>query len=189
MAVEAGTLVDRVLQRIRDERATGTARTLVRAVMTHAQRLVNGKLGLVIRDLAFPTVAYQGVYPLATLAPTALRVLGVQQGPRDLTEVPWQEFAYERRTWLRDARSRYESYALIGRNMLVLYPTLAEPGSVSLRVAVLTIDLASDASEIELPDEYHPLLVDLTSAVLLVRQRTFLSVGTLADAIAKRTAA
>lgn len=184
-----GPLVDLVLQRIRDEHGVGTPRPLVREFMTHAQRCINAKLGLVIRDVAFATSAYQGVYPIAELAPQALRIVGVQQGPRDLTEVQWQEFAYEKRSWLRTVSSRYESFALIGRNMLVLYPVLAEASTVSLRVAVLTAALESDATPIEVPDEFHPMLVDLTAAVALVRARTFLTIKPLADSIGKRSAA
>ena len=189
MATQAGELVDLVLQRIRDEHGVGTPRSLVRLFMTHCQRMINAKLGLVIRDVAFATNAYQGVYPIAEIAPSALRIVGVQQGPRDLTEVQWQEFAYEKRDWLRTVAMRYESFALLGRNMLVLYPALPEAAEVTLRVAVLTATLESDLEEIQLPDEFHALLVDLTSAIAMVRSRTFLSVKPLADAIAKRLAA
>lgn len=186
MATQAGELVDRVLQRVRDTHAAGTPRDMVRRFLTHVQWLVNAKLGLVIADAPFPTVARQGIYPLHELAPTCLRVVGVQEDGRDLTEVKWQEFAYLHRGWLRDQSWRYESFALIGRDLLVLYPARREDSEVVLRVAKRTASLTSDLTDIEVPGKYDPLLVDLATAVVLVRMRTFLSLEELGAAIKER---
>lgn len=189
MPIQAGELVDRVLQRIRDEHAAGTSRDLVRLVLTHAQRLLNAKLGLVMSSLPLATIAYQCVYPIASVAPDALRVIGVRSGARDLTEVKWQEFWYLKRNWLRVARLQHESFALLGRNMLIIYPARPEPGIVTLQVARLTNALTSDLTDVELPEEFLPLLTDVVGAVALVRQRSFLTLDDVAQSIKSRLAA
>ena len=186
MATQAGELVDRVLQLVRDEHGAGTPRAMVRRFMTHAQWLANAKLGLVIADAPFPTVARQSIYPLHELAPSCLRVVGVQEDGRDLTEVKWQEFAYLHRGWLRDQSWRYESFALVGRDLLVLYPARREDSLVTLRVAKRCAPLTSDQTDIELPEKYNPLLIDLTTALVLVRMRTFLPLQELGSAIKER---
>lgn len=189
MPTQAGELVDRVLQRVRDEHATGNSREFVRRVLTHCQRLLNAKLGLVIASVEFPTVAYQQVYPIASLAASALRVVGVQQANRDLVEVKWQEFGYVRRQWPRDVGSRLENFALIGRDLLVLYPSQTANASVTLRCAALTADLAADLTDVQVPDEFHPLLTDLASAVVLTKMRTYLTLDELSKSIEGRLGA
>ncbi len=188
MTVAAGVLVDQVLQRVRDEHATGTSRPLVRDLLTHCQRLINAKLGLVIESIEYETVAKQCVYPLASVVPRALRIVGVQQGNRDLVEVKWQEFWYLHRAWLRDTGQRLENFALVGRDMLILYPAQPEPRTVTLRCAVTTAPLTSDDTPVEAPIEFHPLLVDLATVVGLVRQRTYLTLPELTESIKSRLA-
>lgn len=186
MPVPCGVLVDRVLQRVRDEHAAGNPRPFVREVLTGTQRLLNAKMGLVIGDIAFPTVAYQQVYPIVRIAEAAMRIVGVLQDGRDLSEVQWREFWWRRGPWLRDVGERLESFALIGRDMLVLYPAQRLNGEVTLRAAVRTTTLESDQTLIQIPEDFHPLLVDLTSAVLLLKMRTYATLDDLNKSIQAR---
>ncbi len=186
MPTQAGELVDRVLNRVRDASATGPKRDAIRGLLTHGQRLVNAKYGLVIEDVAIATPPRQVAFPIAGLTPSALRIVGVQYEGRDLTEVEWRSFWYLHRTWLRDVSMRPESFALCGRDLLFVYPGAPEPRTLTLRTALRTATLDSDLTDVEIPKEFHALLVDIVCAVVLVRGRTYGTLKDLQESIATR---
>lgn len=185
----AGNLVDLVLVRARDSGATVTSRAEVRTVGTAVQRLLNAKFGLVISDVSFPTLAYQCVYPIAALAATALRVVEVADGNRNLQEVEWKSFWWVSRGWPRKTAAAHSCYALVGRDMIVIWPAKVIPASVTLRTAVVTSDLVTDDVAIQLPTDYEPLLTDLTLAVVLTKMRMYAPMESLTESIKARMAA
>lgn len=183
---QAGELVDRVLNRVRDPHAAANSRVFVREVLAHCQRLLNAKLGLVVSEITFDTVAAQVVYPIASLAETALRIVGVREDGRDLVEVKWREFWFLQRNWLRRVGTSFQSYSLVGRDLLVLYPAQAEAAQVTLVAAVLTDPLLSDDVAIQLPDDYHPLLLDLATVVVSLKGRAYQPLKALAASVQER---
>ena len=64
MAVVTGQLVDTVLQRVRDPGGLAHSRVLVRLILTHLQRILNAKFGVVLESRTLATVPRQQVYPI-----------------------------------------------------------------------------------------------------------------------------
>ena len=186
MPTQAGELVDRVLNRVRDPHAAANSRAFVRTVLTHVQRLVNAKLGLEVVEIAFATVAYQQVYPIVTVADEALRIVGVREEGRDLVEVKWREFWFLQRNWLRHTAAAFQNYSLVGRDLLVIYPAKPEASEVTLVAAALTTDFQSDDAAIQLPDDYIPLLIDLATVVVSLKGRAYQPLKALAASISER---
>jgi len=140
MPYVAGQLVDQLLARVRDTHALGTSRVTCRLLLTHLQRIVNARDGYVVDTLSFPTVPYQQIYKVSdpAQAPAALRMLGVQEGARDLKKVLWKEFWYFDRAWGRAIGPQFELWSMIGRDLLVLWPSKPAADTVTLVYAKLT---------------------------------------------------
>lgn len=187
--VLTGSLVDGILLRMRDPGGDAHPRSLVRSLLTAWQRLLNGKFAWSLETLTLSTEAWRQVYPIAALLENAVRVVAVREGTRDLIPVTWTEFWYVRRTWLRDVGPRYDEFALVGRDVLVLYPAQREATSVSVVVARLTADLTDDTVAVEIPDDYVPLLMNLVELTLLLRTRIYDPMKVLTEAIKMQMAA
>lgn len=182
----AGTVVDHVLMRARDAHATAQTRAEVLAVLTACQRLLNAKYGLVVVSIPFATTPYRCVYPIADLlAPGALRVVGVWDGVRDLDESDRSQLWWLGGSWLRRIGPAPVLYAMLGRDMLVLWPAQTEAREVTVRAAVRTATLFEDTA-LEIPDDYVPLLTDLTLAVTIAQMRMFSAATPLMESIKAR---
>jgi len=191
MPYVAGQLVDQLLARVRDTHALGTSRVTCRLLLTHLQRIVNARDGYVVDTLSFPTVPYQQIYKVSdpAQAPAALRMLGVQEGARDLKKVLWKEFWYFDRAWGRAIGPQFELWSMIGRDLLVLWPSKPAADTVTLVYAKLTADLSDDTVAIELPDDTVPLLVDLAEALICLKQRVYSPLTALAASLQGRLVA
>ena len=188
MAVVTGQLVDTVLQRVRDPGGLAHPRTLVRLVLTHLQRALNTKFGVVLESRSLATVPRQQVYPIAALTAETLRIVAVREGTRDLIQVAWPELWYQDRNWPFRLADHHESFSVIGRDLLVIYPAKPAASTVTLICATLTATLTDDTVVIELQEELHPLLLSLTEAVLLTRQRVYGPLKALTEVITAQVA-
>lgn len=188
MPYVAGELVDRLLARVRDPDALGTSRATCRLLLTHLQRIVNCRLGYVVGTLTLATVPYQQIYRVSdpVQAPLAMRMLGVQEGSRNLKKIKWPEFWYMDRAWSRAIGSAFQLWSMIGRDLLVLWPSKPGADSVTLVYAKLTNELTDDTIAIELPDETVPLVLDLAEALICYKQRVYGPITKLAETIPKR---
>ena len=191
MPTVTGQLVDQLLARARDPQALGTSRATCRLLLTHTQRIVNCRMGYVVDTATFPTVPYQQLYTISnpSQVPAAMRMLGVQEGARNLKKIPWKEFFYFDRAWGRAVGPTFELWSMIGRDLLVLWPSKPAADMVTLVYAKLTNELTDDSIAIELPDDTTPLLLDLTEALILYKQRVYGPMTALADSIQKRLVA
>ncbi len=188
MATVAGQLVDTALQRVRDPGGLAHSRALVRLVLTHLQRILNAKFGVVVESRTLTTVPRQQVYPIAALTAETLRVISVREGVRDLIRVAWPELWYQDRNWPFRVEDRHESFSVIGRDLLVIYPAKPAASTVTLICATLTATLTDDTVVIELQEELHPLLLSLAEAILLTRQRVYGPLKALTEVISSQVA-
>lgn len=169
----AGTLVDTVLQRVRDPQGSAHTRAFVRDVLTKTQQLVNVATKSVTTSVTLTTDPWLGWYPVFASFPTAGRIIAVRDAGRDLVEVPWRSLAQTSHTWLRDVGPRHEAFAVIGRDLLVVYPTVDRAVTLTLVAASAPAALDSDDDVPALPPDVIPLWLDVAVAVLLARSRQF----------------
>ena len=186
MATVAGPLTDIILQRVRDPQALAHSRAFVRTILTHVQRAVNARQRFLVSTSTLTTQPYKAVYPIAPLVTTGIRVTGVRDASRSLEFVPWMNFWYTARGWHRQVGGRLQAWSLIGRDLLLLWPTLDRASSVTLVHPTLTGEVVNDAHVMEVPDEAIPLVTDLCEVVLLAVQRDFPPVEILLKALPDR---
>jgi len=188
MPYVTGQLVDQLLHRVRDPDALGTSRDFCRLILTHVQRILNCKLGYVVETVALATVPNQQIYKVSdpAQATRAMRLVGVQEGTRDLKKVKWEEFFYLERKWSRAIGNRFDLWSMIGRDLLVIWPAKTTADSVNLVYARLTDVLTDDTVAIELPDDAVPLLLDVSEAMVCLKKRTYQPLTKLVETIQKR---
>lgn len=172
MATTAGPLVDTVLRRVRDPQGSAHSRSLVRWLLSLAQQIANGGLRSVLSTVSFTTAPLQQIYSMTALVPSAIRIVAVREGDRNLAPVAWGELSQVDRHWSRRVGDRYEVWAPIGRDLFVLHPAQPSSATVVLVVAKLTNSLTVDTSVVELPDDAQPVMLDLTEALLNLKNRS-----------------
>lgn len=173
MSEVAGTLIDTILQRIRDPQGSAHSRDLVRSLLSHSQRMVNARTKSVLETLALTTDPNRLFYPIAALVPNAIRVEAVRSEGRDLSKCDWRSYQFVDAGWFRAVSDRFETWSLVGRDLLVIYPAKAITSSVDVVYSKLTNDLVAEDTATEIPDDDLPAVVDLMEAILLAKQRTF----------------
>ena len=159
-------------------RGPAHSEVLMKAILTHCQRIVNSHIRTVLKTDTLSTNPHQQVYSMA-LMPDALRVESVQEGNRDLAPIMWDSLGEMDRKWFRRVASRFETFSKIGRNVLVINPAKPEASSVSVISTKLTAALSVPTDVVELDDQDLLPVLDLAEAVLLVRERRFQSLPEL----------
>src|SRR5262245_36284584 len=173
MAEECGPLIDVLLQRTRDPQGTANTRLFVRTILSMAQQLTNAGIKAIIDELPLVTEPMRQVYPIKDLLPVSANIVAVREEGRDLKEVDWRTLAQVDRQWPRRTGSRFETYSLVGRDLLIVHPALPETSHVDVHYAILTAELTSESTRTELHDDFVPVVLDLAETVLLMRGRQF----------------
>jgi hypothetical protein len=183
VAVFAKEAIDLVTTRARTG-PPATSRTFLRSLLDQCQRVVQAAVpGWVIqvqltsfpRQLIYPVVQFAEGSPVpAEDHPPCLRVMRVAEGfpPRDLQEVSWKSFGQADRRWMRARRGRYEQFARLGVDYLLLYPGKDEPSAVTIYYAPIPTPLGDEDTKFELRDDRLPAVYALAEAIQLLRART-----------------
>lgn len=169
----AGTLVNTLLQRVRDPQGAIHSRGTVRTLLSHAQRLINAGLRATIAEATLATEPSRLIYPISALLPNVIHVESVRADDRDLADIDWRLLWHIDGTWFRRTGDRFEGFARIGRDLLVLYPAQTVTASVTVIYTALTATLEGDATPTDLDDALHSPMLDLTEALLLLRARDY----------------
>src|SRR5216684_9073969 len=185
MPATAGTMTDTVLQRIYDAGGVATARANVWDMLSRCQQLVNAALDSIIVALNFSTGPRQQVFTLTDIAPDVMKVLRVRDQHRDLSEIQLRELKYISPRWFGQSGSRWETFAKIGKTMLVVHPMKLSADSLTLVYTQILPRLGGDLDVCPLSDDQIPLLTKLTEAMLLLRQRNFEPVKKIIDDVVK----
>jgi len=178
MAETAGTLVDTILQRVRDPQGAANSRAFVRDLLGRCQWAVNGRKNIVVATESFTTTPRRLVYPIKALVPSALRITAVRDLGRDVRFVPWTTLAHTNVGWFRELGDRHLAFSLIGRDLLVLYPGVDRAVTLTLVYTLQTNDFINDGVASELPDDDMLVVEDLVEALILTKARDF---GPLAE--------
>ena len=184
--MQVSTAIDLVLTRLRDPNATAHSRAFVMNLLSEAQRLVNAASGSVVASSALATEAQRQLYLITSSLPSVVRVLGVREGPRDLEQLDWRVLYQAFPRWHRAIGSRFEVFCLIGRDLLVVHPAKTEASSVDVIYVKLTTAFALETDLFEIPDDLIPLAIDLTEAVLLLKNRSLVAAAVVGDRIAEK---
>ncbi len=175
MAEIAQTLIDASLQRARDPDGLLHTRVFTLSIISEVQRLINGQLRVVIDSAVMTTDPEKLLYSVNGEVPNAIRINGVRDGSRNLTFIPWETLVQGDPDWFRRIGEDFESWSMIGRDILVVYPAKLAASSVTVFYTKLTNDLVAEATATEMDDDHMMFILDVTEAVLLTRARDFVS--------------
>lgn len=172
----AGTLTTEVLARVRDPNGVMHTAAFVRARLSDAQRCLNALLGFVVGNAAINLNALENFYVVSTITSNAaIRLIGIRGGLtiRELGRMPdLQSFLIYGATWPQHVTNQaIESWALIGRDVLVLYPATTADIAIGMHYVKLTNTLTDANTLMEFSPDQDGLAVTLTEALLLLRQR------------------
>jgi len=187
--VKAGPLVDQVLERIRDPQGSITSRDFVRARISDAQRMLNAKYAWTLDSATLVTEPKRIFYPLTNLLPEASRVRFIQQGDRNLVMAPWSTWFGMRRGWQRVVGPAFVQWSPVGRDMIVLWPSMLTSESLTVLAARLTDALDADDDEMEAPDDALAAVVDLATALALLKARDLAPISEALAELVTRTKA
>lgn len=178
-------LSDTLAERLRDLNATAFTRPDLRTALSTAQRMLNAKFALVQSTTTLSTKASRTLYPFAEFASDCVRILEVYQltdagaTKRRLDPVRYQQFRAWKLDWLVDTdadKTRLEAWAPVGRDYLGIYPALSTAADCSIKYVPLLAAFDDEENTVEIPDDYHPLCVNLALLLCCAKGRMIDSV-------------
>jgi hypothetical protein len=166
-------LINELSTRLRDPTNNGYPRATILNVLNRVQDCVNVRFGLVHNTATF-TTGNTALYSTAAIASDYARpVQCFDGGNREIDLVPFESLVEQSPTWLRDTASRPSVYAPIGRELLAITPIPTTPMTMTLRYVKHLVALTDTSQLVEWPDEFKPLILDLTEMLLLLIPRDF----------------
>ena len=173
MATNGDDLIDSLARRVRDTTNTAYPRTFLLDILNRVTRCLNAGLRLKLASASFTPTAQRALYQTTEVAADIIRVVAVREGGRDLQEVPSDHLTFQDNEWVRRQGPRPEVWSRIGRDLLVIAPCQVQ-SPPALTVHYISVPTANTdaATPIETPpDEYVPVLLDLSEALALLSSR------------------
>ena len=173
MAKSVGTLVTELALRVRD---TGSA-SLTRAQVRRALAYGVGFAATAFQDhLESFTLTTERQRLLYALSETSERILRVDRVEVDGRDVPRSETGVLGMTqsphWFRDLADRFESFAMIGKRVLILHPAIDRVISVTLYCKSFPALVTADTETVAIADDLVPFALDIAETLLVcVRER------------------
>lgn len=170
MATTGATLIDALARRLRDTSSTAHSRDLLRRVLSHSQRAINLATQARKDEVSFTPEAGRVLYARTEVAADVGRIMRIIAG-RTLPEMRWQQLMDNDRRWLRAIGARHVAWARIGGSLFALHPALWQPDPVTVTYAIVPADVVDGATNVDLPDEVLPQVMDLSEGIMLAKAR------------------
>lgn len=167
---DAGDLVDMIAHRLRDPGNIRHSRADVRDILGRVQTLINAAQNYVLERTGFMTIPGQTIYRMATHFPNLVTVTDIEVDLTYLDRVSWRNFWKVSQTWQTDV-GQPRAWSMIGRGLVVIYPVPGAPFEVFVQGPKICTALTDDAIPLDLRGEDMDSVLDLTTAIYLLRQR------------------
>lgn len=172
-------LSDTLAERLRDLNATAFTRADLRTALSTAQRMLNAKFALVQDTTSLITKASRTLYPFAEFASDCVRILDVYQltnagaTKRRLDPIRYPQLRAFSLNWLTTTglSSRLEAWAPVGRDYLAVYPALTGTALCEVKYVPLLPAFDDEENTVLIPDDYHPLCVNLALLLCCLKGR------------------
>src|SRR5215469_3116050 len=174
MAQPCGPLIDVVGYRVQDAHFTGTSRDFVRSLLSHCQQIVNSAFDSTLVTQPMTVLPQLQVYNFERIAPAndVLRIKAVRaDNSRDLSRIDFERLKQISTHWFGRTGRRLETFAVLGRKILVIHPMRPVADSVNVVYTQQLPTLNVDADQVNLPDDQIPTLTKLAEALVLLKQR------------------
>lgn len=170
MATTGAALIDALSRRLRDTANTAHSRDLIRRVLSHSQRAINLAQQAKKTTASFTPSAGRTIYARTEVASDVGRILRIISD-RTLPEVAWRHLQNVDPNWYRAVGARHVQWARIGGSHFVLHPALWETDPVSVVYVTVPADVVDGATNVDLPDEMLPQVMDLAEGIMLAKAR------------------
>lgn len=171
MATTAGTLIDSIARRVRDPNNTAHSRTFVRDILDRSQVALNAYKEYILTETIQIATPGQALYSVETDLGSSITVTDVLIDGRELDEQTWTNLHRLNRNWLTAKSGKPFAWAPIGRSLIAIYPAPDHEAEITFIASKRTVPLTADEIPLELRKEDEDIVRDLTTAVLLLRQR------------------
>jgi len=171
MASTAGTLIDSISRRVRDANNTAHSRTVVRDILDRVQVVVNARQEYILTDTIVTAVPGQTLYSVETDLGSSITVTEVKIAGRELDETTWANLHRVSLTYLTDMSNTPGFWAKVGRSLVAIYPAPSYPVDITFTASKITTPLNDDSIQLEFRAEDEDIVRELTTAILLLRQR------------------
>lgn len=171
MANQAGDLINIIAKRVRDTNNTAHTRAFVRDLLDRAQVVLNARTQSVLVTTNLACTAHQALYTVESDLTTTTEVTSIRDQNRPLDRADWRTLRRVSPTWLEDESGDVVQWAPIGRSLFILSPRPPDGRTVEVIGTKITATLSDDTTVLEMEAEKEDILMDLVTAMLLIRQR------------------
>lgn len=171
MATTAGTLIDSIARRVRDPNNTAHSRAFVRDILDRMQVIVNAQKEYILTDTTINATPGKAIYSVETDLGSSITVTTVTIDGRELDQQTWTNLHRLNRNWLTAKSGKPFAWAPIGRSLVAIYPAPDHEAEITFTASKRTTPLNADEIPLELRREDEDIVRDLTTAILLLRQR------------------
>lgn len=173
MTTPISTYIDSIARRVRDASNTGHSRAFVQDIFTRCASAVNKNQEYVF-DTVTVTQGTAGVvlYRLETQLGGISSIEDVEVNGDSLERVePWRNLWKHSPTWLTDRANVPLAYAAIGRDLVAIWPSPLVDIALTFTGVRGDFQASSENEETGLRDEDNDIVRELTTTLLLLRQR------------------
>lgn len=165
--------IDSIARRVRDASNTGHTRAFVRDIFTRCSSVINYQQEYVYDTVTLTNgTANTALYRLEADIGIVSSIGDVEVGGDSLELVdPWRDLWKLSSTWLTDRASVPLAYAPIGRDLVALWPAPMVDIAITFTGVRGNFQAAAETEDNGLRDEDNDLIRELTTAILLFRQR------------------
>lgn len=171
MATQIGPIISTVLQRVRDPRGEANSRDFTRKLLSHCQRDLNGVLAHAVETVELEVQPGLMFYNVSGVLPLAMNIVEVTHLNRTATRASLDQLRGISPTWSRMRGRQIQSYAPVGKNLLVLFPALTAQGIVNVSYVKDTGILNNEEETLSLLPKAQPILEAMMEITLLLKQR------------------
>jgi hypothetical protein len=171
MASTAGTLIDSIARRVRDTNNTAHSRAFVRDILDRIQVTVNAHKEYILTETKITATPGKTIYRVETDLGSSITVTDVLINGRALDRQTWTNLHRINRHWLNADSGTAVAWAPIGRSLLAIYPAPNYEAEITVIASKITTPLTVDEVPLELRLEDEDIVREMTTAILLFRQR------------------
>jgi hypothetical protein len=157
--------------RVRDSGNTAATRGNLATILTHAQLVLNLHLRARLATATLTLDLGRTIYQTSEVAADVARIVRVRALDRTLPEVAWAHLVNNRRDWYRATGDQPATSARLGTTLLVITPAPWEAMDVEVVYVTVPTAVVDDATELDMPDEHMPMVLDLAEGITQLRNR------------------
>lgn len=164
--------IDSISRRVRDASNTAHTRAFIQDIFTRSASIINSRQIYLTDDITLTATKQKAIYTVETELGGVSNITDVRLGQESLHHVdPWRNLWKLSATWLTDTSDVPLAWATIGRDRLAIYPAPISDIPITFIGTRGSFQAVVETEETGLRDEDDDIVRELTTALILLRQR------------------